>query len=196
MPSQTVSNGGTRPGSKLAFDEGFVQIIDGEASPTKQSRHGVNPANLKPKASVPLCTKEDLDRAVEAGKKAFRTWSKVPYEERRKAVLAFGDAVENLRTEFHMLLTSEQGKPVRLLNSGLQCTKLISTCRLPKPRPRPMQRSDGSVAWPIFLSPTTSSKTTRSAKSSRDILPSVWWLPSSRGTFPSCWRLANSPLLS
>ncbi|KAH6887476.1 aldehyde dehydrogenase domain-containing protein [Thelonectria olida] len=112
MASKTaVVNGHQRPDS-LNFEDGFVQIIDGKSSPTKESRHGVNPANLKPKASVPLCTKDDLDRAIAAGKKAFSTWSKVPYEERRSAVLAYADAVAQVRDDFRNLLTSEQGKPI------------------------------------------------------------------------------------
>jgi acyl-CoA reductase-like NAD-dependent aldehyde dehydrogenase len=110
MGSKAV-NGNQGPGS-INFDDGFVQIIDGKSSPTKESRHGVNPANLKPKASVPLCTKDDLDRAAAAGKKAFLSWSKVPYEERRSAVLAYADAVAQYREDFRNLLTSEQGKPV------------------------------------------------------------------------------------
>ncbi|KAI5459317.1 Aldehyde/histidinol dehydrogenase [Mariannaea sp. PMI_226] len=98
--------------SSLSFTDNFVHIINGKSSPTKESRHGVNPANLKPKAPVPVATKDDLDRATAAGKKAFRSWSKVPYEERKAAVLAFADAVEKLQTEFRDLLTSEQGKPL------------------------------------------------------------------------------------
>jgi acyl-CoA reductase-like NAD-dependent aldehyde dehydrogenase len=96
----------------LDFNGNFVQIIDGKSSPTAQVRHGLNPANLEPKAEVPLATKEDLDKAVEKAKAAFKTWSQVPYEERRAAVLAYADAVEKYHDEFRGLLISEQGKPV------------------------------------------------------------------------------------
>lgn len=98
--------------TKLSFDDGFVQIIDGKPSPTSQSRNGINPATKENKADVPLCSKDDLDRAVAAGKKAFDSWSKTPYEERRKAVLAYADAIDNVKDEFAALLTAEQGKPV------------------------------------------------------------------------------------
>ncbi|KAL1899415.1 hypothetical protein Sste5346_002811 [Sporothrix stenoceras] len=110
----TINGNGTDAAAKpsISFTDNFVQIIDGKASPTKESRHGLNPANKQAKASVPVATKEDLDRATEAGKKAFKAWSKVPYEERRAKVLAYCDAMEALHTEFRELLTSEQGKPI------------------------------------------------------------------------------------
>ncbi|CAK7233973.1 hypothetical protein SBRCBS47491_008791 [Sporothrix bragantina] len=105
----------------ISFTDNFVQIIDGKASPTKESRHGLNPATKQPNF-MPLCTKDDLDRAVEAGKAAFRTLSKVPYEERRAKVLAYCDAKEKLHTEFRDLLISEQGKPIsRFVRSSILC---------------------------------------------------------------------------
>lgn len=97
----------------LDFQSGFVQIINGKSSPTATTRHGINPATLKAKPEVPLATKEDLDSAVAAAKEAFKKWSKVPYEERKAAVLAFADAIDKQRVEFRDLLISEQGKPVR-----------------------------------------------------------------------------------
>ncbi|KAK0759121.1 hypothetical protein N5P37_008610 [Trichoderma harzianum] len=96
----------------LDFQSGFVQIINGKSSPTATTRHGINPATLKAKPEVPLATKEDLDSAVAAAKEAFKKWSKVPYEERKAAVLAFADAIDKQRVEFRDLLISEQGKPI------------------------------------------------------------------------------------
>ncbi|KAI8187453.1 putative aldehyde dehydrogenase FUS7 [Colletotrichum sp. SAR 10_66] len=96
----------------LSFSDHFVQIINGKASQTEKSRNGINPANLTTKAEVPVATREDLDLAVAAAKDAFNTWSKVPYEDRKKAVLAYADAVDSYRTQFRDLLISEQGKPI------------------------------------------------------------------------------------
>ncbi|KAL7945573.1 Aldehyde/histidinol dehydrogenase [Trichoderma barbatum] len=100
------------PATALDFQGGYVQIINGKAAPTAETRHGVNPATLKAKPEVPVATPEDLDRAVAAAKEAFKKWSKTPYEERKTAVLAFADAIDKQRTEFRDLLISEQGKPI------------------------------------------------------------------------------------
>lgn len=103
----------------MDFQDNFVQIIDGKSAATEKTRHGINPATLEPKSPVPVATPEDLDRAVRAGKIAFKTWSRTPYEKRRDAVLAFADAFESLKTSFRDLLVSEQGKPVSIQNPVL-----------------------------------------------------------------------------
>lgn len=107
--SSTTNSGRS---TALSFSDHFVQIIDGKASPTENNRHGINPANLKAKAEVPIATRKDLDLAVAAAKDAFKAWSKVSYEDRKRAVLAYADAVDSYRTQFRDLLISEQGKPV------------------------------------------------------------------------------------
>lgn len=90
----------------------YVQIIDGKSSPTKITRHGVNPATLEALPEVPVATPEDLDKAADAAKAAFKIWSTTPYEDRKKAVLAYADAIEHHLDEFRDLLVTEQGKPV------------------------------------------------------------------------------------
>ncbi|KAL2848893.1 Aldehyde/histidinol dehydrogenase [Aspergillus pseudoustus] len=99
------------PSTEINFDN-FVQIINGQIRTTAATRHGLNPANRQPKAKVAIATQGDLDDAVTAAKAAFKKWSRVPYEERKKAVLAYADAIDQLRTEFRDLLISEQGKPI------------------------------------------------------------------------------------
>lgn len=96
----------------ISFKNNFVQIINGNSSPTEVTRHGINPANLSPKEEVPVATQADLNGAVDVAKKAFEVWSNVPYDDRRRAILAYADALDELRTEFRDLLISEQGKPV------------------------------------------------------------------------------------
>ena len=94
------------------FDN-YQNTINGKLSSTKETRHGINPATGKPNPEVPVSTQQDVDSAVSAGKEAFKSWKKVPYEERKKAVLAFADALEKHSSDFAKLLTQEQGKPVR-----------------------------------------------------------------------------------
>ncbi|KAI1033329.1 hypothetical protein LB503_008433 [Fusarium chuoi] len=136
----------TKP--SINFKGDFVQIIDGQSAPTKETRHGLNPANLQEMDKVPVATQQDLDRVVAAAKKAFKTWSKIPYEERRDSVLAFADAVDSHRDEFQALLTAEQGKPVGIGETALNLmlTKLMPV-RFPKLRMKPTLLSNGCVAW-------------------------------------------------
>ncbi|KAF5002487.1 hypothetical protein FGRMN_312 [Fusarium graminum] len=103
----------TTNGTKtLDLKDNYVQIINGKSAPTQKTHRGINPANLQEKPPVPIATKEDLDQAVDAAKKAFKSWSKVPWEERKKKIMAWGDAVQAQKQDFADLLLSEQGKPI------------------------------------------------------------------------------------
>ena len=104
----------------LDFEGDFVQIINGKSAPTDQTRHGINPATKKPLPAVPVATAKNLDDAVAAARAAFVTWSQVPYEERRRATLAWADALEAHAPDFTALLTREQGRPVRF--QCLECS--------------------------------------------------------------------------
>ncbi|KAJ6084183.1 hypothetical protein N7486_010983 [Penicillium sp. IBT 16267x] len=95
----------------MDFSQDYVQIINGKSAPTEQTRHGVNPANKQALPPVPVATQQDLDNAVAAGKAAFETWSRTPFEERQKATIAYADAVEAHSAALVELLTREQGRP-------------------------------------------------------------------------------------
>ncbi|KAL4941544.1 hypothetical protein BDV06DRAFT_212549 [Aspergillus oleicola] len=92
--------------------ENFKNTINGKQSPTAVTRHGINPATGEPNPEVPVSTQEDVNNAVAAGQEAFTTWSDVPFEERKKATLAFADEIEKHVPEFANLLVQEQGKPL------------------------------------------------------------------------------------
>lgn len=90
----------------------FSNTIDGNLESTPQTRHGIDPATCDPGPEVPVSTAEHVDRAARAAQKAFLSWSRIPWAERKKAVLAFADALESESEEFVQCLTREQGKPV------------------------------------------------------------------------------------
>lgn len=87
-------------------------MINNELTQTSQTRHGINPANSQPNPPVPVSTQEDLDAAVKAARVAFKTWAKTSFEERRKALSAWADAIEANASGFAKTLTMEQGKPL------------------------------------------------------------------------------------
>jgi len=114
----------------------YLNTIDGKLSSTQKTRHGINPATGKPNAEVPVATPEDVDAAVTAAKKAFKTWSKVPYSERQKALNNFADAIEKYTDDFAKLLTQEQGKPLMFAKaeaaSAVQWIRTLSGFELPE----------------------------------------------------------------
>lgn len=91
---------------------GFYNTINGKLVPTKETRHGINPATGTPNPEVPVSTPQDVDDAVAAAQEAFKTWSQTPYSKRKEALLALADAIEKYTDDFTKLLTQEQGKPV------------------------------------------------------------------------------------
>ena len=107
----TLKNGhSVEHGSPLSWTA-FYNVIDGKLETTRETRCGINPATEQNNPSVPISTKEDVDRAMEAAKKAFKPWASVPYAERQKALLAFADGLDAEKEEFSKFLTQEQGKP-------------------------------------------------------------------------------------
>ena len=90
----------------------FRNTINNELTSTPTTRHSINPANSQPNTEVPVSTKEDLDRAVQAAKDAFKKWSKTSFAERRAALAAYAEAIEANADGFAKILTMEQGKPL------------------------------------------------------------------------------------
>lgn len=90
----------------------FHNIIDGKLERTKETRHGINPSTLEANPGVPVSTRHDVDRAVQAARRAFASWSRTPIEERRAAVIAFSEALASYTDVFARMLTKEQGRPV------------------------------------------------------------------------------------
>lgn len=89
----------------------YRNLIDGEMIETARTMDVVNPANESVIGTVPACGKEELDRAVAAARRAFKTWSKTPIEDRRAAIKAISAIIKENADELHRLLTAEQGKP-------------------------------------------------------------------------------------
>lgn len=72
-----------------------------------------NPATEKPFAEIAESGKKDVDKAVNAARKAFDKWSKIPSVERAKYATKIAEALTNKQDELARLNTLETGKPVR-----------------------------------------------------------------------------------
>jgi len=89
----------------------YANLIGGEMVTTDATLDVVNPATEQVIAQVPACGKDELDRAVDAARAAFKSWRKTTPEERQKVVLGIAAAIKDNADELFRLLTSEQGKP-------------------------------------------------------------------------------------
>ncbi len=72
-----------------------------------------NPATEEPFAEIAEAQKADVDKAVKAAAKAFKTWSKIPVSERVKYVHKIAEILEKNREKIALTNTLETGKPIR-----------------------------------------------------------------------------------
>ena len=96
---------------RVGIDADFVMTINGESVAGSNVSDVYNPATRSVIAQVPIASPDDLDRAVDAARAAFASWSSTPLAERQAIVAAIGDRLEEHAEEFMALLTAEQGKP-------------------------------------------------------------------------------------
>jgi acyl-CoA reductase-like NAD-dependent aldehyde dehydrogenase len=80
--------------------------------------------------SVPDCTPEDVDKAVEAAAKAFPSWSATPLEERVRYIRAIGEKLAARQEELANIIAQELGMPIGMANAiqaGLPIGAFAST---------------------------------------------------------------------
>jgi len=69
-----------------------------------------NPATGETLAYVPISNRDDLNRAVEAAKEAFKTWSKTPVPRRARILFKYQQLLVEHWEELARLVTLENGK--------------------------------------------------------------------------------------
>lgn len=93
--------------------------MDNKLSTTAKTRRAVNPSNEEELAEVPVSTQEDVDRAVEAAKAAFPSWSGLSQDDRAAYLVKFVEAVDANQQELSALLGKETGKPPQAAGAEL-----------------------------------------------------------------------------
>jgi succinate-semialdehyde dehydrogenase/glutarate-semialdehyde dehydrogenase len=87
--------------------------IDGNwVKPSGKSQDVMNPATSKPIGELGLATKADLDKALAAADKGFKTWRKVSAFERGKILRKAAELVRTRAEDIAKVLTQEQGKVI------------------------------------------------------------------------------------
>ena len=90
------------------------QYINGEwvDSTGSETIEVVNPATEKVIGKISSGTKEDVDRAVQAAKDAFPTFSKTSVDDRIKLLEDIADEYENRKEDLIKIITEELGAPI------------------------------------------------------------------------------------
>jgi acyl-CoA reductase-like NAD-dependent aldehyde dehydrogenase len=95
-------------------------IIDGERVPTSDHMEIRDPASGELVGECPVAARADLDRAVDAARQAYKSWSRSSDEKRKAAVNAIADTIHANMEELAELLTREQGKPLNGMGSRFE----------------------------------------------------------------------------
>ncbi|MCX7925996.1 MAG: aldehyde dehydrogenase family protein, partial [Fimbriimonadales bacterium] len=94
----------------------YELFINGAFVPPHSGRYfeTVNPANEETLAEVAYADAEDIDRAVQAARRAYETvWSKLPGKERAKYLFRIARILQERSREFAVLESLDGGKPIR-----------------------------------------------------------------------------------
>src|SRR3954470_11014891 len=94
----------------------LANFIDGDfvAPATGSYIDSFNPSTGQLDHLVPDSGAADIDRAVQAAKLAFKTWSKTKIEERANLLNRIADICEERKQELAEAESRDQGKPVSL----------------------------------------------------------------------------------
>ena len=95
--------------------DGFAHYIGGKfTAPAEKKYFDVfNPADGSVLGTVAQGSKADVDAAVKAARTAFKTWSKLPGEERARFLYALARHVQKRERFLAVLETMDNGKPIR-----------------------------------------------------------------------------------
>src|SRR5882757_7429792 len=88
------------------FIDGELLAHEGETEPV------LNPATGEELARAPRSSAADVDRAVEAARRAFAGWSTTTPAERSQALLAIAEVIEQHGPEIARLEALNAGKPI------------------------------------------------------------------------------------
>lgn len=111
------------------YSEKLQLLINGRWIGEEGGRKGedvFNPADEQVLARLPHATRDDLDAALDAAQKAFRSWKKSSPMERSKIMRRAGDLIRERADEIARNMTLDQGKPfVEARGEIMACADLL-----------------------------------------------------------------------
>jgi len=102
--------------SHIKLKDEYGLFINGKFQKSKKGKFydSINPANEKKIAKITESTKDDVDLAVNAARKAYdNVWSKMPGAERGKYIYRIARLMQERAKEFAVIETMDGGKPIR-----------------------------------------------------------------------------------
>jgi len=96
----------------MALRDDFSLLVDGKLEKSDRHLDVINPALGEVFAHCPAATREHLDRAVAAARRAFESWRARSFAERAELVKRMSQRLREHQNELAELLTREQGKPL------------------------------------------------------------------------------------
>jgi acyl-CoA reductase-like NAD-dependent aldehyde dehydrogenase len=93
----------------------------------------VNPTTEEVLGTIPGCSPVDVDRAVDAARDAFDSWSQTPREERARYIAAIAAGLNERGDEIAATITQELGMPLklsRIIQVGLPASQFASMPKL------------------------------------------------------------------
>jgi betaine-aldehyde dehydrogenase len=123
------------------IDNAFVDPADGAREEV------LNPSTGEMIAQAPLSSQEDVNRAVNAARKAFAKWSRTTPGERARVLLAIADAIDDHAGDLAAIESADAGKPLKaVIEEELPlCTDTLrffaGAARLPEGKGRRDRRS-------------------------------------------------------
>jgi acyl-CoA reductase-like NAD-dependent aldehyde dehydrogenase len=105
----------------------FKLLIDGQLVAGNSTAPVLNPATGQSFADRPVASREQLNQAVAAAKRAQAGWARTPLGERQAVLRKIAERIEAATPELARVLTLEQGKPLR--DSRAEIGLLVATIR-------------------------------------------------------------------
>ncbi|KAH9890321.1 Aldehyde/histidinol dehydrogenase [Xylariomycetidae sp. FL2044] len=126
----------SKPPQQVLLDfNTFHNVIDGQLTSTPEHHCSTNPSTLEANPPAPVSTIDDVNKAVNAARRAFRQWSQVPWDQRKQHIENFAQALEANAEGFAAMIVKEQGKPLSTaqyeISTGVQW--LRGFCKLSIP---------------------------------------------------------------
>jgi acyl-CoA reductase-like NAD-dependent aldehyde dehydrogenase len=97
----------------------YLMTINGQSTRGIHNFEVINPATEEIIATVPECSDEQLEMALEAATRSLTTW-KQDVTKRRKALINCAEVLQSNVDTLAKLLTEEQGKPLRDSNREIR----------------------------------------------------------------------------